>query len=321
MILLKIFGAFAWSVIFGQLVVSLTHGADPAEIAFSQSLDLLNSFIVDGNEDSAFSLAYIQLSLRRLYLAARPHLASTPELSPTHTHTHTLATRHLAFFCTEQVPHFLALELRRFLHETKAAQTHKLRMQTIAGLPPGLTEKVAWTLNLDWITAIPCFREVQTWSLSNDVWGRAQVLRFLKHVVLAMEQQAFVAGGALVLTKSFTSNSQRDGTLRMPSTSLLPSIRAQDSCARLAQLLLSCFITNVPCPLIHRRSATLRLSLPHQEGLCAVRRRSLYRRQQRPQPSSRPLRLMGRGRYGAQAPLNLLPLPRHCDNLPPRAGT
>ena len=70
MILLKIFGAFAWSVIFGQLVVSLTHGADPAEIAFSQSLDLLNSFIVDGNEDSAFSLAYLQLSSRRLHLAA-----------------------------------------------------------------------------------------------------------------------------------------------------------------------------------------------------------------------------------------------------------
>jgi hypothetical protein len=45
---LKVFGAFAWSVIFGQLVVSLTHGADPAEIAFGQSLDLLNSFVKEG---------------------------------------------------------------------------------------------------------------------------------------------------------------------------------------------------------------------------------------------------------------------------------
>ena len=45
---LKVFGAFAWSVIFGQLVVSLTHGADPAEIAFGQSLGLLNSFVKEG---------------------------------------------------------------------------------------------------------------------------------------------------------------------------------------------------------------------------------------------------------------------------------
>ena len=47
LLLLKVAGAFIWSYIFGELVVALSHGVDPAQAAYDQSVDLLNSFCRD----------------------------------------------------------------------------------------------------------------------------------------------------------------------------------------------------------------------------------------------------------------------------------
>ena len=164
-LVLKILGTFIWSLIFGDLVVSLTNGADPGQVAFDQSLDLLNSYIRDLD-----------------------------------------------------VPTHLAKELRRFLHENRSQQIHKLRMETVKNLPPGLTEKIAWTLHLDWLTAIPCFRGLRDFSLGFQVpIDQARMNRFLTNVVLKMNSITFISGdrppaGALyLLMKGYAQYTDDDG--------------------------------------------------------------------------------------------------------------
>ena len=139
LLLLKIAGAFIWSFIFGELVVALSHGVDPSQAAYDQSVDNLNAL------------------------------------------------------CRQnKVPQALAQELRRFLHETREDQTHRMHMETISSLPPRLVSKISFTLQLEGIMRIPCFAAVSESGAKRGEDGTRQVKQFMQDAVLAMRSNVFV---------------------------------------------------------------------------------------------------------------------------------
>ena len=139
MLLLKIAGAFIWSYIFGELVVALSHGVDPSQAAYDQSVDNLNAL------------------------------------------------------CRQtKVPQVLAQELRRYLHETREDQTHRMHMETISSLPPRLVSKISFALQLEGIMRIPCFAAVSEFGVNRGEDGARQVKQFMQDAVLAMRSNVFV---------------------------------------------------------------------------------------------------------------------------------
>ena len=123
----------------------------------------------------------------------------------------------------------LAREMRRFLHGTKEQQAHKVRMETLSCLPPGLTSKLAWTLNLEWITRIPCFRSVKEWGEQRGEEGRLQVQRFITQIVLDMQPLTFIGsdrpppGKLYVIVKGLAQYSDEQGVPGFNSRALGPS--------------------------------------------------------------------------------------------------
>lgn len=78
------------------------------------------------------------------------------------------------------------------MHETRDEQTHRMRMETISALPPRLISKIAFTLQLEGITRIPCFSAVSEFGASRGEDGVRQVKQFMQDVVLAMRSNVFV---------------------------------------------------------------------------------------------------------------------------------
>ena len=119
--------------------------------------------------------------------------------------------------------------MRRFLHGTKEQQAHKVRMDTLACLPPGLTSKLAWTLNLEWVTRIPCFRSVVEWGNAKGEEGRAQVQRFLTHVILAMQPLTFIGadrpppGKLYIIVKGLAQFKEEQGVAGFNTRAMGPS--------------------------------------------------------------------------------------------------